>query len=109
MRLNPFHRGWRQPSVREIGKAVSRVADEFGYGNVWLFGNYYVGVYEQGCPIQVMLDSSEDPKHPMAFANRCYLATGLETVVYFSDENPKRTAYVMSHSELIHRARTPHH
>lgn len=98
---------YRQPTVREIEKAVSRAADEFGYGNVWLFGNYYEGIYNEGCPIQVMLDSSETPRSPMAFADTCYRATGLQTAVYLTDHNAKRTAYVMTHSRLVHHARTP--
>lgn len=106
MRLNPFHRGWRQPSVREIGKAVSRVADEFGYGNVWLFGNYYIEACEERDPIQLMLDSEEEPRHMMAFADRCSRATGLETQLYLTCEWPEKTEYILANSRLIHRART---
>lgn len=95
----PFRRGRKQPTVARIEKKVSEAADEYGF-----FGNYYVGLYSEGCPVQVMLDSSEDPKHPLAFAGACRRATGLDTVVYLSDTDPRLTDYVMRNSRLIHHA-----
>ena len=97
-------RGIGHQTVASIEKKVSEAADEYGYGNVWIFGNYYVGLYSEGCPVQVMLDSSEDPKHPLAFAGACRRATGLDTVVYLSDTDPELTDYVMRNSRLIHHA-----
>lgn len=52
----------------DIAMAVSRTAGEYGYGNVWLFGDYCVGIYGEGCLVQVMLDSSDDPGNPLRFA-----------------------------------------
>lgn len=99
-----FRRRRRQPTVAQIERAISKVADEYGYGNVWLFGNYYAGLYSDGCPVQVMLDSSEDPQHPLAFAGACRRETGLDAVVYLSDTDPRLTDYVMRNSRLIHHA-----
>lgn len=99
-----FRKDWKQPTVAQIEKTISRVADEYGYGNVWLFGNYYVGLYSERCPVQVMLDSSENPKHPLAFAGACRRETGLDAVVYLSATDPKLTEYVMKNSRLIHHA-----
>lgn len=101
---NPFRRGWRQPSVKEIEKAVSEIADEFGYRRVWLFGNYYVGIYNERCPIQLMLDSDEKPRHILAFEDACYRATGLDTCVYLSKDWPEKTRYILDNSKLIHDA-----
>lgn len=97
---------WKQPSVEFIEKAVSKVADEYGYGNVWLFGNYYVGAYEDRDDIQVMLDASEHPRHTLAFSNSCEIATGLGTQVYLTDQDERVTEYILKNSKLIHHART---
>lgn len=102
--MSSFTSGRRKPTVPQIERRVSKVAEEYGYGNVWLFGNYHEGLYSDGCPIQVMLDSSEDPKHPLAFAGTCRRVTGLDTVVYLSGTDPRLTDYVMRNSRLIHHA-----
>lgn len=94
----------KQPSIKKIERSISEVADRFGYGNVWLFGNYYEGLYNDGCPVQVMLDSAENPKFTLAFSQECYERLGLETVVYFTGEWPEKTQYILDNSRLIHHA-----
>ena len=90
--------------MTRIEKIISEVTDDYGYGNAWLFGNHYVGLYCEGCPVQVMLDSSENPQHPPGFAGACRRETGLDAVVYLSAIDPELTEYVMKNSRLIHHA-----
>lgn len=95
---------WKQPSVAKIEKTVSEIADRFGYGNVWLFGNYYIGSYSAGDDIQLMLDSSEKHCHLLGFMGDCTNATGLRVQLYLSDENKEKTEYILKNSKLIHHA-----
>lgn len=100
----PFRRRRRQPTVAQIERTISEVADDYGYGNVWLFGNYYISLYSEGCPVQVMLDSSENPRHPLGFTGACTREVGLDVVAYLSATDPELTEYVMRNSRLIHHA-----
>ena len=36
---------WRQPSIAWIEQTLSELADEYGYGDVWLYGNYHERQY----------------------------------------------------------------
>ncbi len=95
----------RRPSVAEIERTISEVADKYGYGDVWLYGKYYEGTYEPLDDIQIMLDDSQDPKHIQAFMGECWRKLGIYVDVSLMTERNPETEHILAHSKLIHHAR----
>lgn len=94
----------KRPSVAKIEKTISEMADKYGYGNVWLYGNYYEGVYEPLDDVQIMLDDSQHPQHIQAFMGECWRVLGVYVDVCLMTERNPETEYVLTHSRLIHHA-----
>lgn len=88
----------------KICRVVSKIADRYHYGDVWVFGNYYVGIYEDDTPVQVMLDPRQPNKYLHAFAYDCWEELGLVTVLDFLEPGTPRTEYIMRNSRKVHEA-----
>ena len=93
----------KQPSVAKIEKVISDMADRYKYRNVWLYGNYYLGLYEPGDEVQIMLDEAQDPRHIQAFMADCWDALGVYVDVCLMTELTPQAQYVLDNSRLIHR------
>ena len=92
------------PSTDDIVKIVCELADEYGYGDIWLYGNYYEGIYSPWTDAQIMIDPDQKYPHINGFMDECYQKLGVNVFVDYKKPGPK-TEYVMANSRLIHRAK----
>lgn len=96
-------RKWGRPTVSDIEEVVSELADRYGYGDIWLYGNYYENLFEPGDPAQIMLDRTQEYPHVNGFMDECYQALGVDVHVYYTRDD-RRTDYIRANSRLIHHA-----
>ncbi len=95
---------WKQPSVAQIEKTLSDLADKYGYEDVWLYGNYYEGLYREGNGIQIMMDPAQYVMYRPRYMHSCYRALGLELDIYMRDDADPLTEYILANSRLVHHA-----
>ncbi len=49
---------WKLPSVSQIERTLSELADKYGNGDIWLYGNYYERLFNELDDVQIMYDPS---------------------------------------------------
>lgn len=103
MRSNDVIPGPEEKAMLDkICRVVSKVADRYHYGDVWVFGNYYVGIYDDDTDIQILIDNHQPHGDLYKFAYDCSKELGLGTVIEFLVPGTRRTDYIMRNSRKVH-------
>lgn len=95
----------RYPSIDKIEKTISNLADKYGYGDVWLYGDYYEGLDRPGDHVQIMVDRFPRNPHFHGFMDECYQTLGVNVFVCLKKDSDPRTDYILANSRMIHHAR----
>ncbi len=95
---------WKQPPVAQIERTLSELADKYGYGDIWLYGNYYEGLYSELDDVQIMYDPSQNHRYMMGFMEEFYQASGLRVVTHRRDDGDPLAQYILANSRPVHMA-----